>query len=287
MARECNLLSVKTDRKAARKKFVRIGLIILFIAFLLIGASTSHAKYYLANAYSFTGSYNQAIKMYKKLGPYKDSKERLLECQYLNGTELEEKGDYQGAEKAFAAAGNYRDSKVKKVEMEKLIIKNGTIGSLVSIGKNDWMILDFAGGKALLMKNKALPEMPYNDSPGDITWEKSTLRQWLNSEYLDKTFSEAERNQIVLADIKNDDNANYKTDGGNDTQDYIFLLSMEEADKYQSVFPKFKSNSWLRSPGSSQNSAAFLSVKGVVMDYGYTVASEDFKVRPVMWFDYE
>ncbi len=287
MAAECSGLSVAIDKKSSVKRWIRYGLIILCIAVIILGAGTSHAKYYLANAFAATHSYDTAIKIYKKLGPYKDCKERITKTHYEKGVALGDKKEYADAEKAFAKAGNYKDSAAQKVKMEKQAIKSSEAGSLVKIGGDDWRILEIREGKALLMKNNALPGMAYHDHADDITWEMSSLRLWLNSEFIRQTFSDQERESIILSDVINADNTAYHTDGGNDTKDYIFLMSIDEANQYQPIFPVFKSNSWLRSPGSGKKTAAFLSVKGTVMDYGYDVTSEDIYVRPVMWFNCE
>jgi hypothetical protein len=61
-------------------------------------------------------------------------------------------------------------------------------------------------------------------------------------------------------------------------------MSIDEAKKYQSLFPKFKSNTWLRSPGNSSESAAFLSMDATPMTYGYDVSDASMKIRPVLWF---
>ena len=285
MASVCDLLSLRIEKKATRKRVIKFGVVALCIVVIMVGATTSHAKYYLANAYKITGSYNSAIKVYKKLGAYKDSKESLIECQYLNGLDLESEGDFKSAEKAFSTAGFYKDSEVRKVEMEKLILINSKVGKTVTIGNYDWEILDYQKNQALLMMKSALPGKAYHDKSEAVTWENSTLRKWLNTDFLKETFSMTEQKNIMLSNIENSDNAVYGTDGGNDTQDYIFLLSMKEVEKYNSLFPTFKSNSWLRSPGYSGNSAAFLSMNGSVMDYGYLITDEEIKVRPALWFN--
>lgn len=285
MASVCDLLSLRIEKKATRKRVIRFGVVVLCIVAVMVGATTSHAKYYLANAYKITGSYNSAIKMYKKLGAYKDSKESLIECQYLNGLDLESEGDYKEAEKAFLATGFYKDSEARKVEMEKHDIINSKVGKTVKVGNYDWEILDYQKNQVLLMKKSALPGRAYHDKSEAVTWENSTLRKWLNTDFLEETFSVTERKNIMLLNIENSDNAVYGTDGGNDTQDYIFLLSMKEVEKYNSLFPTFKSNSWLRSPGNSEKSAAFLSMNGSVMDYGYLITNEEIKVRPALWFN--
>jgi hypothetical protein len=91
----------------------------------------------------------------------------------------------------------------------------------------------------------------------------------------------------LLSNIINEDNPVYNTDGGNNTEDYIFLLSISEVLKYNELFPKFKSNSWLRTPGNHPGSAAFLSVDGSAMEYGYDVSGENMKIRPVLWMSIE
>ena len=60
----------------------------------------------------------------------------------------------------------------------------------------------------------------------------SDARKYFNSEFLEKTFSDVEQNQILTTDVKTKDNEKYKTNGGNDTKDKVFLLSMEEVKKY-------------------------------------------------------
>jgi hypothetical protein len=287
MIQECNQLSNRIEKKSMRFRLIRYGIVFLFILAFFVGIRTSHAKYYFANINAAIGSYNPAIKMYQRLGPYKDCVERLTKCQYLEGQNSKEKGDYASAVEAFAGAGNYKDSEEQKAEAEKQLIKNSTIGSKVRFGDGNWRVMDIEDGRALLLKNEVLPGMAYHNTFGDVTWETSVLRQYLNSEFLQEAFSESERKNIILSDLKNEDNSTYQTDGGNDTQDSVFILSNNEAIKYQSAFPEFKSISWLRSPGNSQSSASFLSVNGTVMDYGYIATCDEIYVRPALWYNFE
>lgn len=285
MARECDQCCKRLEKKASIRKLSTVLVTVLCVIVIIIGASTSHAKYYLGNIYAVTHSYDSAIKMYKRLGDYKDCKKRLAQCQYQNGLKLEADSNYKDAEESFLAAGDYKDSEEKKVSMEKHIIINSEAGDIIKIGECKWRILKKLNDKALLMKNDSIKEMPYNDNFGDVTWEKSTLRHWLNSEFFYDTFTAVEQNNVILSNVENNDNSVYGTDGGNITQDYVFMLSIDEAEEYNSLFPTFKSNSWLRSPGYSQNCAAFLSANGLVMNYGYIATSQEIKVRPIIWFN--
>jgi len=58
------------------------------------------------------------------------------------------------------------------------------------------------------------------------------LRQYLNGEFFENTFTAAEKARIATTQVKNDDNQWQGTAGGNDTTDKVFLLSLEEVVKY-------------------------------------------------------
>lgn len=285
MALQCSQLGASIEKKAERKRLAFGALVLLCVAAVIFAVFTPYAKYILANAYMGSGSYPPAISLYHKLGSYGNSTEKLTECQYLRGLELETDENYTGAEIAFAAAGNYKDSEEKLARMRKLIIKNSAPGDTVKLGYCKWVILDAEDNKVLLMKKTPLSGMAYHDEFVDVTWEKSSLRQYLNSEFIENTFTETEQKDMILIDVKNSGNAVYGTDGGYDTKDYVYLLSVDEAVEYHALFLDFKSSSWLRTPGYSQNSAAFLSMEGSTMDYGYAVNSGEFTVRPVLWFN--
>lgn len=284
LALECSQQSQRLEQKDGWRRWVNYVLVLAGIVIVIAGSRTAHAKYYLANLYGTVGSYNSAIKAYTKLGGYKDSKERLISCQYKNGLALNEKGEFNKAVKAFDAAGDYKDSEKKMVEAEKQAIKTGKAGDMVQIGSNKWKIMDKEDDKALLMKKASLLKTAYHNASGDVTWEQSELRQWLNSDFLKKNFSKIEQANILLSDVTNSGNSVYGTKGGNDTKDYVFILSAEEVKQYGSLTKSFQSNSWLRTPGSVQSSAAFRLGNGTVMDYGYVATSKDLAVYPVLWF---
>ena len=89
--------------------------------------------------------------------------------------------------------------------------------------------------------------------------------------------------------VKNDDNAMYRTEAGDDTVDRIFLLSIDEAELYRmgrkDWFTSSTSNMWLRSPGCSRIDAATVSMGGGVDEMGTNIDWDNVAVRPVMWID--
>lgn len=281
---QCLEISEKLEHKSIKKSLVQKTSILAGILLLIVLSILPISRYYTANVFGLIKAYPAAVKIYDKLGDYKASKEKLKESQYMIGIKLMKDEDYTGAVKAFLAAEDYKDSEEKKVSMIKIILQNKNPGETVMIAGYNWILLKKSEDEALLIKKVALEKRAYNTETANVTWETSSLREFLNSDFLTENFTESERNNLIHAKINNS-SAMYATDGGNDTLDYIFLLSTTEAKEYQELLKGFKNNSWLRSSGYTQNSAAFLSAGGKVMDYGYMVSSEEFTLHPVLLFN--
>lgn len=190
------------------------------------------------------------------------------------------------------------------------------VGSLVSFGKyeqdNDpangmepieWRVLAIEDGRALLVSEKALDSKPYNTKMTAVLWEKSSLRAWLNSDFLASAFTEEEQGAILNTAVDNTNNAGFRIGGGPDTNDQVFLLSIEEAETYlvgevaRRLLPTdyalarkaFESNGrtawWLRSPGASKVYAAYVSPIGQVSIGGVFVNTDNRAVRPALYIN--
>ncbi len=125
-------------------------------------------------------------------------------------------------------------------------ISNLKVGDIVKFGNYEqdgdyyngqelieWEVLDVVNGnKALLISRYALDYKKYNDRYDyDVTWETSTLRKWLNTEFYDIAFNDIEKEMIptvVVASGKMRDG----TSAGKNTKDKVFCLSIEEVKKY-------------------------------------------------------
>ena len=124
----------------------------------------------------------------------------------------------------------------------------------------------------------------------------------LRDSFLTMAFSPAEQNQILLVTNANPNNPQFGTRGGNQTQDRLFLLSIDEAGRYFSkdsqracaatayaraydIYTGENGASWwwLRSPGEHQNEAAIVNPDGSVFSAGYGVQNEYGVVRPAFW----
>ena len=159
----------------------------------------------------------------------------------------------------------------------------------------EWIVLEKSNNKALLLSKYVLTSHVYNDEYVDITWENCTMRKWLNSEYINTIFSKKEQGSILTTYVINNDNAKYGTKGGNNTKDKLFLLSIDEVNKYFSsdnqrvATYKFGSSThwWLRSPGSRQYNAAVVYYDGDLDENGNSVDNDlVLGVRPALWVKY-
>lgn len=104
-----------------------------------------------------------------------------------------------------------------------------------------WRVLSVNGNDAFLMAEKTLDNQCFNEHPKSstgggkelwATWETCTLRTWLNDTFLNAAFTDEEKNAIadttVVTPGEDPWNTGTLTDGGNDTVDKVYLLSLEE-----------------------------------------------------------
>lgn len=135
-------------------------------------------------------------------------------------------------------------------ERYQAAIANASVGDIVYFGsyeqdgnrKNgtepvEWYVLDKVDGEAVLLSVYLLDCQRYykyykEEEWESVTWETCTLRSWLNNEFYNTAFSEAEQACIVNASVVNEDNPFFNTEGGNDTTDKVWLLSLGEMEKY-------------------------------------------------------
>lgn len=95
----------------------------------------------------------------------------------------------------------------------------------------EWIVLKKSGNNYLLISKYTLDGREYDKRWG-ITYDKSSLRKWLNTTFIQKAFSSAQRKKILRKTVKAEKNPDYGTPAGRNTKDKIFLLSITEARKY-------------------------------------------------------
>ena len=96
----------------------------------------------------------------------------------------------------------------------------------------EWVVLAEEDGRMLLISRYILDGVPYHTEYKDVTWETCSLRAWLNDDFYNSAFDAEEQSHILSTVISNPDNEYISVPGGNDTEDKLFLLSVDELLKY-------------------------------------------------------
>ena len=209
---------------------------------------------------------------------------------------------------------NYR----KRLSMFKDQIKKlagASVGEKVYFGKYpydedgnaqeiQWRVLDKKENSVLLLTEYGIDARSYHEEEEDITWENCTMRRWLNEEFLNEAFCDSEKKLIQTTYVDNSLEEGWSyMNGGNNTEDRVFLLSYKEAfedyfsdDNSRICFSTEYAESqirrggstswWLRSPGEDQNYAVVVEKDG---SCGSWFSDSDFFicVRPALWINLE
>lgn len=186
-----------------------------------------------------------------------------------------------------------------------------------------WRVLQNEGDTLLLLADTVLDCQRYERTDGKITWATCSIRNWLNgySEYMNvgwdfytTGFSKEEQQAIVTSNLTNPKNPFHGTNGGSDTSDKVFLLSIPEITNEEYGFPSdymtysstrqlkatdyakamgvwmgthndlYSGNAiWmLRSPGSYQQTVSLVYWFGHVYQDGYYAQRQYYGVAPAI-----
>ena len=198
-----------------------------------------------------------------------------------------------------------------------------------------WRVLAVKDGIALLLSENALDDLQYSTVYTNVTWETSNIRSWLNGYgadkntgsidysnkgFINKAFSADEQALISTTEVVNENNESWGSNGGNNTQDKIFIPSLsdmygqyavaygfssvlgcyDEARRckvsdyafargtWTSVFDTYVNNCtwWLRSPGQTNKSGSNVARDGYVHKNYVDDITDTFRgVRVMLYID--
>lgn len=172
----------------------------------------------------------------------------------------------------------------------------------------EWIVLDVdeENQKAFLLSKYCLETKVVYPKRVPMYWGASTLREWMNGEFLNATFTAEEQEKILTTTVTNE-NPHGMKGAGADTEDKLYLLSHEEILHY---FPEQSSRMayatehakaqgctigettgacrwWLRTTGARKMDMWGVRVDGRLTAYGMQdVDWPTNTVRPVFWMDY-
>ena len=186
-------------------------------------------------------------------------------------------------------------------------MKQVNVGDIVSFGSwpaqlegpfvsLSWRVLEVrANGDALLLCRDIIECRSFHDSKGDITWQTCDLRYWLNAVFFTHAFSSEEQALVIPETCAAEDNAVFRTEGGGDTEDFVFCLGFEQVKRFFSVDAMRQAHPtayamrapftcwwWLRAPGGHQFSCAAVAENGAIDYNGFHASLDCIGVRPAV-----
>ena len=139
--------------------------------------------------------------------------------------------------------------------LETVVLKDAKIGDIVQMGTYEqdgdaetedpicWDVLDKDGDAVLLISHDVIAYQRFSDSRKCVIWEDSEIRTWLNQEFYEEAFDEAEQASIRETTLENPSTVGFAAhvdpsgdvqvrESRPDTKDKIFLLNWKEAEQY-------------------------------------------------------
>lgn len=315
----------KNEKQLKRVVAITVPIICVCIAFVIVLTTViiPQLKYNKAMNLLESGDYDSAYSLLEEI----DDNETIVANKYDRAIKCIDSGDYESAYILLKDI-SYKDSKEKcadiKTKYNQILMRKAAVGDKITFGTYEqdnvtsngtenieWLVLAKENNKILVISDKALDRQLYDNA--DVTWENCSLRKWLNDSFLNAAFSEEERALIQSTTLSADKNPEYSSDPGTATTDKVFLLSINEAEKYfnsdearkcaPTAYAKaqgaltssdvYETPSgaatcwwWLRSPGYSQKGAAIVNCDGSVYYFGYGVDYDDVSVRPALWISF-
>ena len=312
------------ERKRRKKRRISISIIALIMA---AGISIAIV---VINVIIPNTKLKQAVERIKS-GDVERAKEILVDIdeskRYSKALSLAEEKEYEAAYYILQDL-TYQDSKDRLNDIKpfynQIQISKARVGSYVIFGNYEqdnniengkeeleWLVLERRDDRVLLVSRFAIDRQEYAKW-GSFTWDISSLREWLNSSFINTAFSNAEQSMIPKVMVQADKNLFYDTYPGENTSDQVYLLSMAEVDQY---FPSNEEKKcvltdyakaqggnpsrnetvdgrntciwWLRTPGETNVNVSCVYYDGSFEKRGFGVDFEKICVRPVIWVEFE
>ena len=151
----------------------------------------------------------------------------------------------------------------------------------------EWRVLAFSGNEMLLVSCQVLDCRQFNaDASGEIDWDASTLKAWLEGEFTNAAFSSDEKALLSGAPFCLSDgeiSEYFENDADRECKPTAYAVS-------QGVWSNNDngcSHWWLRSPGHYPNYALYVFSSGDLNSFGCSVDHANIGVRPALWINLE
>ncbi len=270
----------RTERERKIKLIKKITIFSIFsitiflLVFKTVIQQSDQYKYNKACILMNNRKYEAALLVFEELDSYKNTKELIFDLQTNKIPKLK----YAKAELGdIVICGKYKRNNDVSDKKEPI----------------EWIVIDKEDDKILLWSKYCIDAKEYSVE-NTTYWENSFLRKWLNSDFINEAFNEEEKKYIIETDVNNNYIFNqyiYEAYGGPNTKDKVFILSIDELDKYkyytncqpttyaakQLSKDWYEWEYWVRSPVSNNIAATSGSEgKGIYAD-------DKYFIRPAIW----
>lgn len=243
----------KAKKKAKKIAIIATPIVCVCIVFVIVLTTViiPKQKYNEAMDLIDSGDYESAYALLEEIG----KNDMIAANKYDRAIDLIDSGDYKAAY-ALLDGLSYRDSEEKLQSMKsqhpQAFLGGADVGDTVTFGTYEqnnnysdgnenieWVVIDKQEDKIMVVSKYIIAEQPFNTTnEGHISWENCTLRKWLNNDFLNEAFSDAEKKLISDTTVSNTEylafGLSYSTTDYL-TTDKIFLLSENERNMLSSV----------------------------------------------------
>lgn len=247
--KELEISVIKKHKSKRRAKLAFFSLItailvlIIYIFKIMPAQSYSNAQELFAEK-----QYSEAAKAFTDLGDYKDAVAMVNLCKYNQAIIEYENGQYEDALSLFYPLIDYENSRYYAGQCELQLLYNAQSNDIITLGNYqgtaiEWIIISKNESEALLVSTYYIDTKIANESDegeyGKYTcWSGSTLRQWLNNEFISSSFSAEVAALLLTNNITTNeyDVPNYDGWSAKEivvaTEDKVYIPSMEDIENY-------------------------------------------------------
>lgn len=318
----------KAKKKAKKIAIIAAPIVCVCIVFVIVlnAVIIPNQKYNEAMDLIDSGDYESAYALLEEIG----KNDVIATNKYDRAIDLIDSGDYKAAY-ALLDGLSYRDSEEKLQSMKsqhpQAFLGGADVGDTVTFGTYEqnnnysdgnenieWVVIDKQEDKIMVVSKYIIAGQPFNTTnEGHISWENCTLRKWLNNDFLNEAFSDAEKKLITDTTIFSTEYLAHSTTDYS-TTDKIFLLSENERNMLSSVDAlkgivtesvialfsdaansdvaninpsNFEPLWWLRTTWEDADDSCASVVCRVDYDGWIYAVEENAGVRPAMWISLE
>ena len=76
------------------------------------------------------------------------------------------------------------------------------VADTIQLGEIDWLVISVQNNRALVLSKYVLETRAYHIYGGEVTWEHSSLRTFLNGSFFGTTFSEQDNSVATLGGVR-------------------------------------------------------------------------------------